>query len=100
MKPFQPLHTQDTAIHQNFQDLKQLLDSLRTNPLFSGKLLTNFSLVSGTNTITHGLGYNYTSYLVSLPDSAITLTQGVSVDRSKFIVISASGPCHVTILVF
>ena len=93
--------TTDKTINLNLDNVKRVLDALKSNPLLSGQFVADITLATGSNNVAHGLQRNYQSFLTSLPSAAgITLQEGTSSDRSQYLNIIASAPCAISLFVF
>lgn len=91
----QPASQQDTR-------WKALIDPVLVNPILAGQQLDNISLVSGTNSINHGLGRKLQGYFIVRNDSATTFhdTQASNASPELTLNLIASGSATVSLWVY
>jgi hypothetical protein len=67
-----------------------------------GKISSKVSLVTGSNTITHNLGYSPTGWLIIRARSAATFfdTQDANLTPTKTLLITSSATCSIDIFIF
>lgn len=80
----------------------QTLNPLLANPAVNGRILSNVAVVSGANTINHGLGRKLQGYVVIMNNSAVTFYDSQSVNQMPEInlILNASGPAIISLYVF
>lgn len=78
------------------------LDPVLANPLVQGRLITNVSLTTGTNTINTLLSRKLQGYIVVLKSADVTIydLQSVNPSPERTLQLVASGPAIVTLWVF
>lgn len=72
------------------------------NPLTNGNLLTSIKVVSGKNTINHGLGRKLQGYIVVMNNAATTFYDSQSANQMPdlTLILNASGAATISIYVF
>ncbi len=78
------------------------LNPLLANPLMGGTLLQGVSLVTGANTINHGLGEKLQGYVVVLNSAAATFydSQRTNQRPDLTLILNASAPTIISLYVF
>ena len=78
------------------------LNPLLANPLNTGNLLQNVSLVMGSNTINHGLGEKLQGYIIIMNSAAATFydSQRINQRPDLTLILNASAPTIVSLYVF
>ena len=100
LRQFAGVQTPDKSLQIVQAQLKEILSALTSNPLSSGTILHGVTMLSGQNIIAHGLGRKYLCVLIAPPSASASFVEGVSPDRSQWVVIVASAPCTVTLVVY
>lgn len=79
-----------------------VLNPVLANPIISGSLLQNIKLVSGANTINHGLGQKLQGYIVVMNSSPATFYdfQATNSHSDLTLILNASQSTVVTLYVF
>ncbi len=78
------------------------LNPVLKNPIVGGNLLKDIVLVSGSNTINHGLGENLQGWIIVRNNASVTFydSQATNPRPQLTLVLNASGPATVSIYVF
>lgn len=78
------------------------LNPLLANPLTQGRLLSNLVLVSGDNTINHGLGVDLQGYIVVMNSAAVTFYDKQSTNQMPelTLILHTSGITTISLYVF
>lgn len=81
---------------------RSILNPVLSIPIIDGRLIQNVSLVSGDNTINHGLGKKLQGYIVVLNNSPVTFYDKQSENQmaNLTLILNASGTATVTLWVF
>jgi hypothetical protein len=81
---------------------KSQLDPVIACPLVNGQLLSGVALVSGYNTVNHGLGRKLQGYIVVLSGAAETFfdNQDNNASPQLTLILHSSGPTTVSLWVF
>lgn len=96
------IHTVDQDLSLIQTKWKSVLDPALSEPILDGRLISNISLVSGDNTINHGLGSKLRGYIVVMNSAAVTFYDKQSTNQmpSLTLVLNASGATTVSLWVF
>jgi hypothetical protein len=91
----QPASTQDIR-------WKSLIDPILANPILAGQQLDNIPLVSGVNTVNHGLGRKLQGYFIVLNSAAATFYDNQSTNSSPTLtlILVASAATTVSLWVY
>ncbi len=78
------------------------LNPLLSNPLVNGQVLSGIKVVSGSNTINHGLGRDLQGYLVVMNNASVTFYDSQSTNQMPqlTLVLVASGAATISLYVF
>ncbi len=78
------------------------LNPVLLNPLIGGRILSGIAVLSGANTISHGLGQKLQGYMVILNSAAVTFydSQGSNQRPELTLILNASGAAIVSLYVF
>lgn len=87
MKPFRKIQTDDKTLNRLQDHISEVFGQFLSNPLLGGKIMLAVPLANGTNTVAHGLGRNYVSFLSGNHTGPARLSAGTSPDRSRFVAI-------------
>jgi hypothetical protein len=96
---YKPIHHKDETINRIQSGVSKAITSIAAQPIVGAKLLPRIALVSGMNTISHGLGHAYQSFFTGRFSAACTVTEAASPDATKLLVVSATAPCTCDFLV-
>jgi hypothetical protein len=96
------IQSQDKDLMLVEQRWKSQLDPVLASPLAKGHLVSNQVLVSGVNTINHGLGRKLQGYIVVLNSASATFydNQDTNSMTQLTLVLNASAPTTVSLWVF
>ncbi len=78
------------------------LNPVLSNPLVMGNLLQNVSVLTGANTINHGLGDRLQGYIVVMNNAAVTFydSQKSNPRPDLTLILNASGAATISLYVF
>ena len=79
-----------------------VLNPLLANPLVNGRLLDPVTVISGANTINHGLQRKLIGYVVVLNSAAVTFYDSQTTNQRPelTLILNASGAATITLYVF
>lgn len=102
MRSIALVQTDDRKVNQLQQNLKQALDPLLQNPLVNGYVIANTNLVSGDNTISHGLNRPLQGWFPVLIDAAVAIydNQSSNTTPSTTLILNSSGTATISLYVF
>lgn len=102
MRSVSLVQTEDRNVNQLQQNILQALRPLLQNPLLNGEFIESVSLVTGDNTILHGLDRKVQGYLVVLKSAAVTIydKQDTNNTPNLTLILNSSGTATVTLYVF
>lgn len=95
---FKQVQVADPEMNRLQDRLSETLDSVTSNPLLAGNLLSQVSLVAGSNLVSHGLGRRYITWLSGNASSPLSLSAGKSPDPLVFINVISDAPGSADIL--
>lgn len=93
------VQTTDRNVNQLQQNIKQVIGPIISNPITSGALLTDISIVSGTNVINHGLGRMMQGWIISDVNSVVTLFRSQPLN-DKTLTLTSNGTSTISLYVF
>lgn len=96
---FRKIHTTSRDLNLVQDAIQAAFDALSKEPLSGAQILPQVPLAAGSNTLTHGLGRNYRSWAVFRPSAAVTVYETPSPDPATFLVLVASAPATLDLLV-
>lgn len=100
LQSFRKVLSELPGVNEMQDAIKSVLDPVTRHVLLQGNLLRSVALMSGANTLNHGLGRKYVSWLHGNESAAATLTVGTSPDPTKYLVVVASEPITCDLYVF
>lgn len=89
-------------MNQLQQNLKQAMDPLLQNPLLDGRIISAVSLVTGDNTIDHGLSRPLQGWFRVLDDAGPVLydKQNTNTTPSTTLILNSSGAAIISLYVY
>lgn len=93
------VQTTDRNVNQLQSNIKQALQPLLINPLLVGITLSNVSLASGANTISHKLGRTIQGWMVTDVNGIATIYRSAPLNDST-LTLTSSAPVTASIYVF
>jgi len=99
---FPVTNTQDADLSKVQRDLVRTLNPVFSTPILGGNLLTNQSLVTGLNTINHGLGRNLNGWIPVRIRAAATFFDSQESNKTPQLTLdlNSSANCVADIYVF
>ena len=79
---------------------KSILDPVLSNPLVNGRLISNVVLISGDNTINHGLQAKLQGYIVVRNSAASVFFDKPSPMPTLTLILNSSAPTTISLWVF
>ncbi len=83
-----------------FPEHDRLLDTLAENPLSQGRLIEDISLSTAETLVPHKLGRAYRGWFVTNIDAAVTVHASSETLTERYVALTASGTCIVSLWVF
>lgn len=102
MRSIALVQTDDRNVNQLQQNLKQAVDPLLQSPLLNGYIIPNITLISGDNTIEHGLNRPLQGWFRVLDTAGPVLydKQASNTTPSTTLVLNSSGAATISLYVF
>lgn len=96
------VQTQDRNVNQLQGNIKKAVDPVLANPLVDGQILQDVELVTGLNTINHGLGRNLQGWFLVRQRASASVydTQDDNLNPALTLLLTASAPVVVNLYVF
>lgn len=99
-KAFTKVYTTDEELTHLQENVNDAISPLLKNPLLDGLILSNISLVIGSNNVSHKLGRNLQGWIVVDKDAVSNIYREVSLTPTLTLKLNSSANCIVSLYVF
>lgn len=96
------VQTTSRELNQIQSQIISSVDPILANPIVNGRLIQSLSVVTGSNTIDHGLGRELLGWIVVRNNANVTFydTQSSNANPARTLLLTASGNATISLYVF
>lgn len=99
-KAFKKAYTTDKDLNSVQENVEEVVAPLLKNPLLDGQILSNISLTTGSNSVSHKLGRKLQGWLIVDKDANSNIYRETSPTPTLTLVLNSSANVTVSLYVF